>query len=168
MTTQKRLSFQTIYEISPRECAEFGSILLVDFGRQRARRLAEVSTREGWADVFRREVRWLAADLGEIEGTMVSRLRADVLLEMKDLEEQRTALRLAMSNARTVVGDIALASVRVVRDGLTAVVKRGDLGLIDVAWEAKERQTDEIGDLIKKQNEAIREVEAQFKSVLPR
>ena len=107
-------------------------------------------------------------DLGEIEGTMVSRLRADVLLEMKDLEEQRTALRLAMSNARTVVGDIALASVRVVRDGLTAVVKRGDLGLIDVAWEAKERQTDEIGDLIKKQNEAIREIEAQFKSVLPR
>ena len=107
-------------------------------------------------------------DLGEIEGTMVSRLRADVLLEMKDLEEQRTALRLAMTNARTVVGDIALASVRVVRDGLTAVVKRGDLGLIDVAWEAKERQTDEIGDLIKKQNEAIREVEAQFKSVLPR
>ena len=107
-------------------------------------------------------------DLGEIEGTMVSRLRADVLLEIKDLEEQRTALRLAMSNARSVVGDIALASVRVVRDGLTAVVKRGDLGLIDVAWEAKERQTDEIGDLIKKQNEAIREVEAQFKSVLPR
>ena len=40
---------------------------------------------------------------------MVSRLRADVLLEMKDLEEQRTALRLAMTNARTVVGDIALA-----------------------------------------------------------
>ena len=106
--------------------------------------------------------------LGEIESTMVARLRADVLLEMKDLEEQRSALKLAMSNARAVVGDIALASVKVVRDGLTDVVQRGDLGLIDVAWEAKERQTDEIDELIKKQNEAIREVEAQFKSVLPR
>ena len=106
--------------------------------------------------------------LGEVEGTMVARLRADVLLEIKDLEEQRNALKLAMSNARSVVGDIALASVKVVRDGLTDVVQRGDLGLIDVAWEAKERQTDEIDELIKKQNEAIREVEAQFKSVLPR
>lgn len=106
--------------------------------------------------------------LGEVEGTMVARLRTDVLLEIKDLEEQRTALKLAMTNARSVVGDIALASVRVVRDGLAEVVQRGDLGLIDVAWEAKEKQTEEIDDLIKKQNEAIREVEAQFKSVLPR
>lgn len=107
-------------------------------------------------------------DLGTVEGTMVAQLRADVLRETKDLEEQRTALRLAMSNARTVVGDIALASVRVVRDGLADVVQRGDLGLIDVAWEAKTRQTDEINELIKKQSEAIKEVEAQFKSVLPR
>mgnify|MGYP001471578966 FL=1 len=99
---------------------------------------------------------------------MVARLRADVLRESKDLEDQRTALKLAMSNARTVVGDIALASVRVVRDGLADVVQRGDLGLIDVAWEAKTRQTDEIDELIRKQSEAIKEVEAQFKSVLPR
>jgi hypothetical protein len=111
--------------------------------------------------------------LGDIHGN----LEREVL---KQSEELRTLLAQASSDfarfalelkearraTRRVAGEISTAAVAQIEEKFREIVLRGDVGVIDVAWQRKEAQTSVINDKVAQQNAELQLLDADFAEVL--
>ena len=82
--------------------------------------------------------------LQELGGTKAREMRVQLAREQRAISDQYKALELARGNAKRIVGEIAATSIAAVQKRFQDIVMRGDVGILDVAWQLKERQTKDI------------------------
>jgi hypothetical protein len=61
---------------------------------------------------------------------------------------------------------VAQASFGRVRDRLNGIMMRANIGVLDVAWQQKEELTKEIGELVRRRQDALSIIDADFEEIL--
>ena len=93
-------------------------------------------------------------------------IKADLLKERGVLESYRQSIDGVRQDARTVVGEVAEASLHRVEDSFQGIVMRGDVGVVDVAWALKEDETHEISKRVNEQRRELQVLDAEFADIL--
>jgi len=104
--------------------------------------------------------------LHELGGTKAREMKVQLAREQRAISDQYKALALARGNAKRIVGEIAASSIAAVQKRFQNIVMRGDVGILDVAWQLKERQTKDIETKLAEQRRELKQLDEQFKSVL--
>ena len=104
--------------------------------------------------------------LQELGSTKAREMKVQLAREQRAISDQYKALALARGNAKRIVGEIAAVSITAVQKRFQNIVMRGDVGLLDVAWQLKERQTKDIETKLAEQRRELKQLDAQFKSGL--
>ncbi len=76
-----------------------------------------------------------------------------------------TLEKLRVDGAR-LTGSVAQASFGRVRDRLNGLMMRASIGILDVAWQQKEELTKEIGELVRRRQDALSIIDADFEEIL--
>jgi hypothetical protein len=93
-------------------------------------------------------------------------VKAQILTEQGLLESYMEEIASAKEEAKRVVGEIAIGSLDEVQQSFRAIVLRGDVGIVDVAWALKEQQTHAISKRVNDQNRELQILDAEFQAVL--
>jgi tetratricopeptide (TPR) repeat protein len=104
--------------------------------------------------------------LKEAGGTKAREMKVQLAREQRAISDQYKALTLARGNAKRLVGEIAAVSIAAVQKRFQNIVMRGDVGILDVAWQLKELQTKDIETKLAEQRRELKQLDEQFKSVL--
>lgn len=104
--------------------------------------------------------------LQELGGTKAREMKVQLAREQRAISDQYKALALARGNAKRIVGEITAVSIAAVQKRFHNIVMRGDVGTLDVAWQLKELQTKDIETKLAEQRRELKQLDAQFKSVL--
>ena len=64
-------------------------------------------------------------------------MRVQLAREQRAISDQYKALELARGTAKRIVGEIAATSIAAVQKRFQNIVMRGDVGILDVAWQLK-------------------------------
>jgi hypothetical protein len=104
--------------------------------------------------------------LQELGGTKAREMKVQLAREQRAISDQYKALTLARGNAKRIVGEIAAVSIAAVQKRFHNIVMRGDVGILDVAWQLKELQTKDIETKLAEQRRELKQLDEQFKSVL--
>ena len=78
----------------------------------------------------------------------------------------RTTLETLRSEGARLTGSVAQASFGRVRDRLNGIMMRANIGVLDVAWQQKEELTKEIGELVRRRQDALSVIDADFEEIL--
>ncbi len=103
--------------------------------------------------------------LGELVGEQSLSIRSKLLAEQGRLESHATAIGQARNEAKRVVGEIAIDSLRDVEQTFENIVLRGDVGIIDVAWALKEEKTQQINSRVGNQRRDLKSLDSEFQSL---
>jgi chromosome segregation ATPase len=103
--------------------------------------------------------------LSKLVGDKAYTIKAELLKEQSQLEAHATAIGSARSDAKRVVGEIAIASLHGVESTFRRIVLRGDVGIIDVAWTLKEGKTHEISRHVNQQRKELAVLDGEFEGI---
>ncbi len=92
--------------------------------------------------------------------------RAQVLAQVGLLEAHQAELAGLWGGAKSLAGEAAAEELAALRDRFRDVVLRADVGLVDVAWQMKEDETQEISRRVSAQKREVGELDAEFRDVL--
>lgn len=96
----------------------------------------------------------------------VAELRQAVARESVKVEAQkREYLELAQRSER-LLGPIAARTLTEVSERYDELVRKADVGVIDVAWARKQTETEKVNELIQEKQERTLALEAEFQDVL--
>ena len=104
--------------------------------------------------------------LEELSSTKAREMRVQLAREKRAIADQYDALNLARGSAKRIVGEIVAMSIAAVHKRFRNIVMRGDVGVLDVAWQLKERQTEDINTTLAQQRRELKQLDEQFRSVL--
>ncbi|MHB1845434.1 MAG: tetratricopeptide repeat protein [Deltaproteobacteria bacterium] len=110
-----------------------------------------------------------ASSLGAIRQAAIDQaevIRQKVSIEAKNLEQFDAEVTSTSAHAGGLVGKIAFASFRHVRQSFYDLVLKADVGIIDVAWTRKRDETDKIQKLATDEDRELRLLDDDFKEVL--
>ncbi|WP_426749992.1 tetratricopeptide repeat protein [Myxococcus sp. Y35] len=93
-------------------------------------------------------------------------IREKVVAEQQLLERYEAEVAAVSGDARFLVGRIAYDSIRRVRQQFYDLVLKADVGVVDVAFNEKQDKTTDIQTLSTQKDEALRELDAEFRDVL--
>lgn len=93
-------------------------------------------------------------------------LRAQVLREQGLVQRYVADLGDIGREARTLVDEVALSSLGDVREKFHNIVLRADVGVVDVAWALKEKETQRINRRVDEQQREVRVLDEEFSEVL--
>lgn len=106
---------------------------------------------------------------GRLEGIADRRLTdiRDAIAGAKtELAQESAKLEGVLVESGSVSGGLAHAVLAKVTERFYDIVVESDVGVIDVAWGLKDRKTSAVSDLVNQQNDEIKAVEADFKSLI--
>jgi len=112
------------------------------------------------------ELNRLQSALDEQINTKVAEIRAKLALELQRLDTyavEETALK---GESDGVLGPVATESLRAVAREFKELVRKADVGIIDVAWARKQAETTRVNDLVQRQQTEVQELEVEFSDVL--
>ncbi len=93
-------------------------------------------------------------------------IRKKVEIEARNLDEYGREVAATQGNASGLVGRIAFASFRKVRQSFYDLVLKADVGIIDVSWTRKRDETERIQKLATDEDHELRVLDDEFKEVL--
>lgn len=105
-------------------------------------------------------------DIQQAVDTKIADLRLVLSEEQARLAATRASLEKLRSDGATLTGSVAQAAFGRVRDRLSGIMMRANIGILDVAWQQKEELTKEIGDLVRKRQDALNIIDADFEEIL--
>lgn len=92
-------------------------------------------------------------------------LQKTLARERRRLQQQKQRLVDLRARSKKVAGKVAYQNYRRVQKKFDEIVMRGDVGLIDVAWQKKEEQTDALNQLRADRQAALKELKESFEEV---
>jgi len=110
----------------------------------------------------------LDAYFGRLEGIVdgkVSEIRAEIDGEERLLAEHRTSLQELMYASQGGAGVLAYLNFMRTRAKFDELILRGDVGLIDVKWQKKERMSRQINQLFENRTSELRMLQEAFDEV---
>lgn len=93
-------------------------------------------------------------------------IKAKLLQEQASLEQHAQAIQSARADAKRVVGEIAIDSLRGVEEDFRNIVLRGDVGIIDVAWSLKEAKTHQISRRVNEQRRELAILDNEYQGIM--
>jgi TolA-binding protein len=93
-------------------------------------------------------------------------IRKKIDIESKNLDDYGREVATTEGSASGLVGRIAFASFRRVRQSFYDLVLKADVGIIDVAWTRKRDETERIQKLATDEDRELRVLDDDFKEVL--
>ena len=156
--------------LSPREAAARGELdaALGDYQAKvqsgltsedasRLDRLASARGRIGGAlEAITRDEKARVADAG-----------ARLAEENRSIAAETVAIAAARARALGIAGSAARAGLEEVRASLDGLLLRADLGILDVAWTAKDRESRAVEVLAKERDQQLEAVDRRFHALLP-
>jgi tetratricopeptide (TPR) repeat protein len=98
--------------------------------------------------------------------TQADVIREKIAIESQSLEQYGQEVASTQGVASGLVGKIAFASFREVRQSFYDLVLKADVGIIDLAWTRKHDETDKIQKLATDEDRELRVLDDDFKEVL--
>ena len=114
---------------------------------------------------FHVELEGFKEHLDKLVGDRAYGIKAQLVAEQARLEAHAKAIGSARDDAKRVVGEIAIASLKGVENTFRGIVLRGDVGIIDVAWTLKEGKTHEISRHVNQQRKELAVLDGEFKEI---
>ena len=105
-------------------------------------------------------------DIERAVDTKIADLRVVLSEEQARMATIRTTLDTLRSDGARLTGSVAQASFGRVRDRLNGIMMRANIGVLDVAWQQKEELTKEIGELVRRRQDALSIIDADFEEIL--
>ena len=105
-------------------------------------------------------------DIERAVDAKVSDLRVVLSEEQARMAGLRTRLEQLREDGARLTGSVAQASFGRVRDRLNGIMMRANIGVLDVAWQQKEELTKEIGELVRRRQDALNIIDADFEEIL--
>ena len=105
-------------------------------------------------------------DIERAVDTKIVDLRLVLSEEQARMIAIRTTLETLRSEGARLTGSVAQASFGRVRDRLNGIMMRANIGVLDVAWQQKEELTKEIGELVRRRQDALSVIDADFEEIL--
>lgn len=112
------------------------------------------------------EIRQLQVALEEHVRQEVDDLRRQLALEVNRIEKLKLEHAQLQGETDTELGPVARRSLNAVGRELERLVLEADVGIIDVAWNRKQAETERVNVLIREQQQRALELEAEFADVL--
>ena len=106
------------------------------------------------------------SDIERAVDTKLSDLRVVLSEESARMAGLRSTLETLRADGARMTGSVAQASFGRVRDRLNGIMMRANIGVLDVAWQQKEELTKEIGELVRKRQDALNVIDADFEEIL--
>jgi len=135
-------------------------------GKEGAAQIERVQAIRLRAEKLRRDGIQLRRDLDGRVGVEAERLRAQADRERKNLDTFAAALDRLEAESQGLAGEVAFRALEEVRHKFYQIVLEADVGVLDVAWGRKQRVTDDIAELNKKQSAERKRLYDEFKGVL--
>jgi len=145
-----------------REILAIGSVAVV--GEERVA-LAQLTEQREVISRFHADLENFRARLSQLVGEKAYDIKAKLLKEQSLLELHERAIVSARDDAKRVVGEIAIDSLRGVEQTFESIVLRGDVGIVDVAWALKEQKTHQISKRVNEQRKELAVLDAEFKGI---
>lgn len=130
---------------------------------------AHLLTIEGLREILTRyhaELAALRGALAEAAAQKALELKAELLKEQAQLELHAEAILRARNDAKRVVGEIAVDSLKNVEKTFHGIVLRGDVGIVDVAWTLKEEKTHQISQQVDKQRKELAILDDEYQGIM--
>ena len=105
-------------------------------------------------------------DIEQAVDAKIVDLRVVLSEEQARMAAIRTTLDQLRSDGARLTGSVAQASFGRVRDRLNGIMMRANIGILDVAWQQKEELTKEIGELVRRRQDALSVIDADFEEIL--
>ncbi|MBK8012226.1 MAG: tetratricopeptide repeat protein [Deltaproteobacteria bacterium] len=115
---------------------------------------------------LRRELGALNQVLDQNVEQRVDEVRDALAREAAHLEGYAEEHRMLASVTDRLLGPVAARTLDTVGREFRDLVRKADVGIIDVAWARKQAETEKVNSLIKEQNEKTVELESEFSDVL--
>ncbi len=96
--------------------------------------------------------------VNEIRGQLASELK-----RLETYEKEELGLR---GETDQMLGPVARASLASVANAFRDLVRRADVGIIDVAWSRKQEKTRKVNEVVQRQQTQVQELEDEFSDVL--
>lgn len=103
--------------------------------------------------------------MDELVGQRTEELREDLDNERKFLAMLDEEITRLSDQSRQVTAQVAQRSFERVRSDFEDLMMRGDIGLIDVAWQKKEDVSDEINELFEERSAELESLQESFEEV---
>ncbi|MFM2152970.1 MAG: hypothetical protein RL199_1405 [Pseudomonadota bacterium] len=116
-------------------------------------------------DALQQELDGLAAELHERTLKKASDLRREVDAELATLERHEATTTKLEADAGRIVGRTAVELLQRTRERFARAAVRGDVGVVDVAWERKRATSDRIGHLGRDEEAQLRALDARWSEV---
>ncbi len=127
----------------------------------------------GRLDSQRKSLATMRSDLTRLQTVLdqqienrVADVREQLVTELKRLEGyegQQVALK---KETDSMLGPVAKSSLRSVSGEFKNIVRKADVGIIDVAWARKQAETKKVNEVVQQQQERVRELDEEFADVL--
>ena len=141
--------------------------------QMRARLPGDLKSLTGRIDGQRKTLATMRSDLTRLQTVLdqqienkVADVREQLVVELKRLdkyEAQQTALS---GETDSMLGPVAQESLEAVSSEFKTIVRKADVGIIDVAWARKQAETKKVNEVVQKQQERVRELDDEFADVL--
>jgi hypothetical protein len=92
-------------------------------------------------------------------------LRQTIAQERKMLDMREQRLSELTAESKSTAAQVAYHNFTQVKQKFDEIVLRGDVGLIDVAWQMKEGKTDELNQLREDRRSALKALQESFQEV---
>jgi tetratricopeptide (TPR) repeat protein len=106
------------------------------------------------------------ADLEARVATRAAELRATLDSEMSKLADYTRTLEGLDAEGRLVVGQVAMRNFQLVRDRLTNIVLRADVGVTEQAWELREEELTRVKNLQLERSRSEQQLNEELREVL--
>lgn len=105
------------------------------------------------------------AKMDELVGEKVDELQQDIAVERELIDDHRRSMQELVSASQSGAGVLAYLNFMKAQHEFNEIVLRGDVGLIDVAWEQKEDLSTKISDLFEERTSELRLLQEAFEEV---
>ena len=96
----------------------------------------------------------------------VRRLNKVLAKEQRKVRRYYNELKANEKTSRTLAGDVGFVLFRGARDAVREMVLEADVGLIDVAWQRKQTNTERLRELIGERNLRIRDLDDSLRAIM--
>ncbi len=118
------------------------------------------------ADALRERVARSKGIVRERVAARAQKLREQVLLEQRLIEDYSAETQAVTGETRNLVGRIAFDSFKRVRQSFYDLVLKADVGVVDVSFQRKQDKTSQIQKLAGQKDRELKQLDDEFREVL--
>ncbi|MEZ4272871.1 MAG: tetratricopeptide repeat protein [Myxococcota bacterium] len=133
---------------------------------ERRRSLEEVSKQRSTLLEYYNNLRSFQDRLTQVASEKASQIKNQLVIEQRTLQRHMGSIDHTRGEAKRVIGEIAISSLKNVEGTFRSIVLRGDVGIVDVAWALKEEDTQEISRRVNQQRQELELLDSELKEIL--